>query len=232
MANINIVGIDLASGNLRPVTNTDSATSSDGTALFISTGIPEVTVPDFSSFTWVNQGASTRGQVTTGGVTYEALQGAAAADVNLRLLVTTMPATPWTMETTCSSIEPLVTTGNWRFGLCARDSASGRIVVLGGATTGWTLFTSKFTTATAFSANYTSALFNETVNRYPYRLRWTDDGTDWRWYYSPDGLQWIQFDIARSRTDFTAAPDQVGVVFNSLPSVTVNNFAVTHFSLV
>jgi hypothetical protein len=193
--------------------------------------VPEVTAPDFSAFTWVNQGASTRTAGSTRGVSYELLEGAAAADVNGRLLVTSLPATPWTMEIDLSSVSPMVSSGNWRFGLCARDSATGRVVFFGPGAGVFTLFTSKFTSATAFSANYASAALTTPFVHFPLRLRWTDDGTNWRWYYSSDGIQWLQFDVARSRTDFTAAPNQIGVWFNSTPAATVNTFCVTHFRI-
>lgn len=193
---------------------------------------PANTPPNFSAFTWVNQGTSTRTAARTRGVPYEILAGAAAADVSMRLLLTTLPARPWTMEVDLSSTEPLVVSGNWRFGLCVRDSASSRYIKFGpGVGAPFTLFNSKFNSHTSFNSNYTSAAMSNSVVRYPIRLRMTDDDTNFRWYYSPDGLQWIQFDIARSRTDFTAAPDQIGLAFNSVPAATINNFLISHFRI-
>jgi len=173
--------------------------------------------------TWVNQGSST---VTSanGGIT---LNGAATGTgANLVLRVKTVPSTPYTITAlfipAFNSLKPFI---SW--GLCWRDSASGKIVtfdVLGASTVslGNTIRSSKFNSATAFSADYFSRQANTAGGLW---LRIADDGSFRTVSVGYDGVNFTALG-STTHADFIT-PNQVGIVVGTENSAAPNWNAIT-----
>ena len=157
---------------------------------------------------WVNQGSSTIA-TTNGGIF---LSMPSTAGVNAVIRKKSAPSTPYTIT---AHVLPLLSPASIPVcGLCFRESSSGKIhmfnlynIVTGsGYNAG--LGSSKYTSATAFSADYTS------LNPFPMPansgvfLRIEDDGTNRKTHYSTDGRNFRQFTTV-GRTDFLTA-DEVG----------------------
>lgn len=203
-----------------PTNPQDVATKAYADAL---TGGSSGIVIDVSAIptTWVNQGSSTIGTNTNGSI---ALVGAATGTgANIVAQVKTAPATPYTITAYFNpsfiQYKPFLS-----FGLCFRDSASGKFHLFDfvGVTTlalGSQMRSTKFTNATTFSADY--------INRHMLPLSWlriTDDGANRICSFGTDGEHWIQFHSI-GRTDFLTA-NQVGFV------VGTENNAVPNFNVI
>lgn len=166
--------------------------------------------------TWVNQGSSAVSP-TNGGII---LTGAATGSgANLVLQVKTAPATPYTIT---AYLMPPCTMGKrfHGYGLCFRQTSTSEIAVLdvlsvGTTGTSFLLRSSKYTSATAFSADYTSAIMSPC----PW-FRIEDNGTNRICSISANGLNWVQFHSV-GRTDFLTA-DQVGFFVSTENGVAPN----------
>ena len=165
----------------------------------------KLTEPDDTQFTWVNQGTATytkaKGTIL--------LSKSAEAGNNLRMLVKSAPATPYTITTLFS---PGVLTANFSTcGLVFRASGAGTIAVNCIVWSSGFLFSSaKYNSATSFNSNYVtiSPMHSNFI-----WLRIRDDGTNRYCDYSRDGLNWINYHSV-GRTDFLTA-DQVGFFVDS-----------------
>lgn len=176
----------------------------------------KLTVPSDSGFAWVNQGTSAIATVKDALVL---TGGATGSGANVSLRVKTAPAAPWTL-TVC--ILPTMANKPFQsYGICFRESSSGKLHVLDVLTTDLGLTTpfirsTKYTNATTFSADYTSTRLSNLINW----LRITDDNTNRKCYWSGDGQNWLQLD-SQTRTDFLTA-DQYGLVVGTENSLTPN----------
>lgn len=196
-ATVKFDGNVYADGALAPLLN-------DCTAL-IRTGIDiDLTIPKSSgNWSWVNQGSS----VATNGVDRLTLEFAAAASVNLALLVTAAPVTPYKVT---ALIRPSWAYGSNSYaGLYWRSSGDSKLSFLGWYNSFYGnegyVVASKYSSATAFSANY----INRTTNTFPPTyLRLEDDGNNRMFKVSNDGVYWITLHSV-TRTDFHT-PDQIG----------------------
>lgn len=151
--------------------------------------------------TWVNQGGATVD--TSKGGAY--LLAPAAAGNNLRLLLKTAPATPYTV-TVC--LMPQLYRADFAFfGLCFRQSSDGKLHTLQcGHNSGFVLESNKWSAPTTPVANYVSVAFN-----YPALvwMRIADNGTNRITSWSSDGQHFHQLHSV-GRTDYLT-PDQVGI---------------------
>lgn len=182
--------------------------------------------PVGGAFSWVNQGGASMD--TTNGGLY--LEGPAGSSLNNRLLVTSAPATPYTM--TAAFLPNIFATSQQQdCGLVFRDSVSGKFVTLSlmtsGATAQFFILSYQWSSPTSFAGTYIQKQY------FPRQLVWfqiSDDGTNRISRYSSDGQHWIQlFSVAR--TDFLTA-DQVGIYVedqtNTLPvAMTLLSWAQT-----
>jgi hypothetical protein len=159
--------------------------------------------PADSGFSWVNQGSATVG-TTNGGIT---IYNPASSGDSLRCRVKTAPATPWTLTVYQRAL--FHPTNSAQVGILFRESSSGKISSFHQAFTGGTfaIQSTKWSSATAFSANYTSVGMG-LVGRW---LRITDNGTNRICYSSDDGINWISYHSV-TRLDFlTGGADQFGL---------------------
>lgn len=167
-----------------------------------------------SNFTWVNQGSATATD-SNGGIL---MTSPNEASHNLRMLVRSVPATPFNIRTRLWLGPGTITPGanSAHAGLVLRQSSTGKLVTLsvryGSGTQMW-----RWTNATTFSAVVdTNCGYNDDV----IWLHLEDDGTNIKGYFSHDGngqsrntSTWWQ----ESRTAFllTTGADQVGIYINS-----------------
>lgn len=168
---------------------------------------PAFVRPPSSGWAWINQGTASVTTQSNGGIY---LLTPADTTTNLRLRERTAPATPWTVT---AHLTPTVLEKSFHsYGLFFREDGTGEIHVFDvvgvgtavGTSTYTVLRSAKFTSATAFSAEYTSV-----TTTVPLRwMRISDDGANRICSYSADGVNWIAFHSI-GRTDFLTA-DRLG----------------------
>lgn len=168
--------------------------------------IYQLTVPDDTAFSWVNQSTAST-SATKGGVTMNLPK---STGTQLHLRVKTAPSTPYTI---IAAFLP-----NWihlnsgqHVGLLFRESSSGKIQTCETwveSTSPFSNFTSsKFTSATAFSADYQARTY---FPMSPVWIRIQDDGSNRTCSLSSDGQNWI-VEHSVTRLDFlTTGANQVG----------------------
>lgn len=167
-----------------------------------------LTAPPTASWSWDNQGSCTVA-TTNGGLSFYV---PANASGNTHVYHRAASSAPYTI-TAMFLPGPMFSAGVQGFGLCFRESSSGKIhaFYFQNANSGAPqLLSNKWTTTTSFSAGYTSfasiTLFGGVVF-----LRIADDNTNRVCSISTDG-QHFQALHTTGRTDFLTA-DQVGVFF-------------------
>jgi len=171
-------------------------------------GYPVTIPPLVSAFSWVNQGASTANN-TSGGLYVQAPIGAGD---NKRMLLKALPTTPWSIVV---GLLPQFFAVNYcSGGLVVRDSGSGKLITIA-------LLTNSSNGALGFSVdyynsptNYSSTPFAENAVTCPVFFKLRDDGANFTWSLSRDGVNWSQIWQA-SRTAFLASPDQFGLEVDS-----------------
>jgi len=165
------------------------------------------TTVDLTRWTWVNQG------VASGPISFERLLFTApstGASNQLHLLVQPTPATPYTVVT--KTVYWGDSRSNFEFGgLVVRDSATGRLVTVRIANNGYAIDywtdTSTFSTAKFSSATWPF----QNLWGFPAYLKWQDDGTNFNFSYSQDGIVYFTA-TSLPRTQFLAAPNQIGML--------------------
>jgi len=169
-----------------------------------------LTAPVDSDFTWTNQGSASV-STTKGGIYL--LSGTAGAGVNLRVRKKSAPSTPYTITAAFLPLMPQL--DSMYMGLCFREAGTGEIhtfniqsVAADGA--GITIRSSKWSSATAFSAHYTTtgSLIKYDLARGVVWLRIADDGANRICSISVDGQNFMAVHSV-GRTDFLTA-DEVG----------------------
>jgi hypothetical protein len=185
--------------------------SQDNGSLWDMMPLTKMTPPVSGDFTWVNQGSSTVN--TTKGMMV--LTPQSSASDSLRLLVKTAPATPYTI-TVCILPQSAAYTSSYvipQFGICWRDSASGKIT-----TYGWGLQSYPLAFAYAQWTNHTTLSAGQyqypAICQAPFWIRFSDDGTNRNVQISSDGFKFANITAPQGRTVFLTA-DQVGVFANS-----------------
>src|SRR5581483_10353241 len=119
-------------------------------------------------------------------------------------------------------------------GIILRNSGSGSLVTFAAsfdsAQGNWTLAAAKWTTATTFSAAYTTRATATLINGLPNWLRVRDDATTRFLEYSNNGVDWVAHSSV-GRTDFIT-PDQIGWGINSNNSggTYTNTARLRHFA--
>jgi hypothetical protein len=152
-----------------------------------------VTPPIDGDFSWVNQNSASV-DTTNGGVF---LLSELASGVSLNLRKKAAPSTPYTITVHLLPMHTHVT--NSGYGIGFRQSSDGKLHVLWIQTA--TIFSSKLTNSTTFSANYVNNSFNYAP---PPFLQISDDGTNRILRYGYDGVHFSTFHSV-GRTDFLTA---------------------------
>lgn len=155
--------------------------------------------------TWVNQGTATF--TTSAPVLY--LEGPNGGNgVNLRGLVRSLPATPFTVIAAVRLLAFGGNTNNTKGGLILRESGTGKLVSFGiGAAGAVTTDAYASATSTSSIASQVSSMLNGAIEW----LKIADNGTNRVLSFSHDGIQWMQFDSRTRSSNFTTAPDQIGI---------------------
>jgi hypothetical protein len=154
-------------------------------------------------WTWVNQGTTTAAQSKSWLQMYCPAQ---AGDV-FRMIVQSAPATPYTVTAKMTVTGPQVT--NNFAGLGFRDSATGRMV-------GWVRGNSG--SGAIIGVVHPASAWIQTEGLYwigQIYMRIVDDGTNHKFYYGWDGVNYTLF-RTQSRTTWAANPNQFGFGTESL----------------
>ena len=183
---------------------------SDGYSVYRDTGAAWIpwgpmypfTAPISGDFAWVNQGGAAV-DTTQGGV---ALTAPPSGPMSIRVRTKAAPATPYTITTL---IIPTYERQNYAFyHLGLRDSATGRLhhmrVGFNGADNVVAIITSSGTGADV-AQQLATAAWSPSGETW---MRVTDDGSDFFWYLSWDGVHWWQI-YTIARTNYCANPDQI-----------------------
>jgi hypothetical protein len=180
---------------------------SDGTDWhYFFPGLGEASRPKLADFTWINQGAATADD-TYGYITIEA--PANSAD-SMRMLVRSVPATPWTLTMGFTSLAVGVDAP--KLGACYRESATQKVVTVA-CRVAQQIGMARYTNATTYAgSNEVDFYIIYAAQNAPLFLRLSDNGTNRVTSRSTDGRHWTVIGTI-SRTDFLTA-DQVGVFVN------------------
>lgn len=164
--------------------------------------------PKLIDFAWVNQGGATATQNDQG--IYLETPGSTGDSV--RLLTQSAPATPYTITTGFRAL--LINSGIPSFGVCWRDSGSGKLSsLLARSDSGAPALQipSNWNSVTAFANYGTLARITQPDIWW---LRIEDDGTNHKMSVSLDGVNFQQC-YSGSRTAWLSNPNQVAVFSNS-----------------
>ncbi len=200
-----------AAGDLDLYTNAPLVARFNGT-LWIPYGpIHKFKEPPTSGWSWVNQGSATIA-TTNGG--QKIVAPSTSSGANLHLRVRAAPSTPYVIDAYIDGHRYVAAWKSW--GLCWRESSSGKLVTVTFAANGNPAaykrsIAAKYTSATAFSADYSGS--GGPVPTAGVWVRITDDGANRTYALSHDGQTWTQMHSI-GRTDFLTA-DQVGFLVSS-----------------
>ena len=169
--------------------------------------------PSSGDFTWVNQGTAT--VADTCGMMVLTTPSVSSGE-NLRLLVKSAPSAPYTITACILPQSPIYTSSGYyaQFGVCWRDSSSGKIITYGWGMQNYPTYFSydQWTNYTTISGNqfqYPCPMF------VPLWIRMTDNGTTRLVEIAgSDGVAFTPVHSPQDRTTFLTA-DQVGVFANS-----------------
>lgn len=175
--------------------------------------------PEYSDFTWVNQGSATAA-TTSNGVLY--ISSAASVGNSLRLLVQNSAGTANTVTVALHALFVILGSTIWETGVVLYDSGSGKSIFFGflhwsGASPPTQLTVLYFDSVTPASpAAQPLAVTIDTFVGAPLWLRIIDDGSSTRSFqFSADGQVW-QTAYSHARTTHFTTPDKVGLCLNNL----------------
>lgn len=195
-----------AAGNVSLLTDKNILVFDSGTAWLPWGPVNRLIAPPNSGWSWVNQGAST---ITSSDFDQVLKGGGAGSGANAVARVRSAPSTPYTITVFVQAI--MAQKAFQSYGLCFRDSASGRLAILDIIATDDGLTTvaaraTKFNSGTSFNSDYITLKLPQKVHW----LRIADDGVNRVCSISEDGQNWMAIHTV-GRTDFLTA-DQVGIV--------------------
>lgn len=164
----------------------------------------KLTLPQPSTFTWVNQGTFASFS-TAKGITEYTVQNSGGE----RLLCIAAPSTPYSIR--CCMLPNTAAKQYQSFGCGFRESVSGKLHLiqhmgLSATTPIWTLRSTKYTNETTYNSDFYTMAPGDI---YPW-MKITDDGTNRSVSVSRDGNNWIVCDT-EPRTTFLTADQVVGI---------------------
>lgn len=172
-------------------------------------GFPVTLLPTVASLTWVNQGASTA--TDSFGSIYLSVPSSGTNTV--RQLVEAMPGGSWSL--TIAMLLDSVNADHVTSGIILRDSGTSRLIVWGPSRFSGGLYCGVYYYNS--STSFGSAASTRTFITAPRWFRVTDDTTNFTFYYSHDGVNWVQ-QYQVSRTAHLATPNQIGIGMDALNS--------------
>ena len=191
---------------------TEGYVHQDNGSLWDMLPLSKVTPPASGDFSWVNQGSAIVTDTT--GMMVLKTPSSASAD-SLRCLVKSAPGTPYTITVGFLAQRPIYTNSSVspQFGVCWRESSSGKLLTYGWGTNNYPLFFqyAQWTNETTISAGQFSCGAPSIA---PYWVRFGDDGTYRTVEVSSDGFNWVPVQPPQRRTVF-CTPNQVGVFANN-----------------
>ncbi|MCC7366781.1 MAG: hypothetical protein IT306_00040, partial [Chloroflexi bacterium] len=170
-----------------------------------------LTAPPSSGWSWLNQGSSTTSRVNSA----EVIEAPAATSHQIRERYRSLASGTYTLTTL---IAPTMLYKNYVLaGIFLRESSSSKLICFGaGYATGTFVQVLKFTSESAFSANYVAHVADATI----WWLRIQGNGSNRICSTSKDGRAFVEIHSV-SRTDFIT-PDQVGFFVNAYNQTTPN----------
>jgi hypothetical protein len=168
----------------------------------ISLDLPALPNPTVQpTFTWVNQGTATS-QLGTNYTTIRAVGRDASAD-DVKMLVKSIPTAPYVVTAYLKG--HIFSKDYLAYGMCLRDSGSGKIIGLNTHYAGgFEVIIARYNSPSSFSASGGSYLIPDQYEWF----RIEDNGTNRIFKVSRDGIEWITL-LTESNTTFMT-PDQVG----------------------
>ena len=177
-----------------------------------------------SDFTWVNQGTSVASNLDNGNIKIKIPTGTGA---NIRAFVRSVPTPPYTI--TMSLSITVDNDGASHMGPVFRESSSGKLYTFAFFGNPNSLRILKYNSPTSFNSD----LFG-VQNWFPgHRAQWfrmEDDNTDLKFWYSTNGIQWIEVASETRTTFMSGAPDQVGLYGNANSTSIQDSMILTHWS--
>lgn len=177
-----------------------------GTAGSLDDEFPGATLDTAVRWTWANQGTATASVTKSILTLSDAAQGSGVTKV--RYIYQTAPATPYQV-----TVGPIITNVISNFGgagLVVQDGGTNRaILFIQQFNSGEVIALANFTDLNTYvggSATFTTAI---AFSKLKY-LQFKDDGVNHTFYYSEDGLNFIQA-WQQSRTSFLANPNRIGI---------------------
>jgi hypothetical protein len=164
--------------------------------------------PDLISWAWQNQGGAS--VVDAGGISFLTIP---SQTTNMRSRLISAVGTPWTI-TTLLRVRHLASNNTQYAGLVFRESGTGKLYIYYILANG-TIQAVKFTNDTTFSAvGAVNTAGPVNLSGHWHWLQITDDGTNLLFFYSHDGVNFIQLG-SEGRTVFMAGgPNQYGIFGN------------------
>ena len=211
----------------RGVETTTAAAHSDTTAIthiitaasvnsLITPGRKALTIPPTTGWSWSNQGSAT---ATHNGNSIVIVGDSAGSGANAAYYYRTAPSAPYTI-TACLEIlffHKAYQGGGLAFGDGTKLASLDCLGIDAGLTTPW-IRSGKWTSTTAYSADYANAAFH--IPQVPRWFRIVDNNTNRIVSVSANGDDWLQLHSV-TRTDHLTAT-RIGVMFTRENSATPN----------
>lgn len=198
--------LEYVAANSRYEPTTPAAGGGGGIPFYITLSAPPTT-----GWSWDNQNGATETDLTGSDRGLHLYNTTQTTPEVISVRYRTAPATPYTF--TAGLLPFSWFTAKQQYGICFRESATGKIVTLCNSPVAGNpnLLYGKWTNSTTFSANYA------TVDWEPmFPIQWfrgEDDGTNLNWYISATGGEWTKLASPFSQLRgnfFTTGPDQIG----------------------
>ena len=169
-------------------------------------------VPSAGDFTWVNQSTS----VLTHYGSFFTVSAPASASDSVRLLHTTPPSTPWTLD---AIVAPdMVPTNYSTVGINVYDTSSTQILSLNASyNNGWIIDATRWNSPTSWNSNLASRSGWGTLNYL--HLRINNNATNYTLYYSLNGIVFTQ--LYQAGVSAWGSPNKIGVHVNNSSSQVV-----------
>ncbi len=185
-----------------------------------------------SDFSWINQSTTTATDLT--GDVGISLVPPTGTGQSLRIKERTAVSTPYTIYA-AFNLGLHMSSGVSHAGLCFREVSSGKVRICalacednGGELQPYGIYVGNYASPTSFFA------WNFNVDwGYDPKMVWLameDDGTDLKFHWSPDGVEFMEISSAARGGYFTTGPDRCGFYINATEATIVQHVILNHWS--